>query len=588
MTVSYRVDAGDPAAHRYCVTLTVAHPAAAQMLSLPVWIPGSYLVREFARHVVGLSATQGGQPVDVRPVDKSTWVADCSGARALVVRYEVHAFDTSVRAAFLDAERGFFNGTSLCLRVHGREDEPHTLRIGTLPRGWQVATAMTEGPGRRTWVAADYDELVDHPFELGRFWRTAFRVAGVDFELVVTGAWPTFDGERLAADVRRLCAVQIGFWHGRGQAPFDRYVFLLHAADDGYGGLEHRSSTALLAARRDLPRRGESDRGDGYAALLGLISHEFFHAWNIKRLRPREFMSLDYTRENTTHLLWFFEGVTSYYDDLFVLRAGLIDVPRYLKSLAKAVNALAATPGRHAHSLAQSSFDAWIKYYRADENTPNATVSYYGKGALAALAFDLTLRAAGRGSLDDVMCLLWQRCAGTGVGEADIAQALADVAGRPMDAEMAAWIHGTAELPLQPLLAAAGVDWASEPATGAAALGLRLSEGVVSGVQVRHVLRGSAAEAAGLSPGDELLAVDGWRIRRFDDARQWLVPGRAFEVLLTRDQRVRQLQVQPGVAAAPTVTLALAPGARSGPDVCDAARAGSTAAMALRRDWLGS
>jgi len=573
MTIRYRVDLAEPRAHRLRVTLAIPRPAPLQRLSLPVWIPGSYLVREFARHLSGLQASQAGRPVAVDQLDKTTWAAHCTGPAGLTVTYDVYAFDASVRAAFLDETRGFFNGTSLCLQVAGREAEPHQLRIGRLPRGWQVATAMSPAPGRRAWVAANYDELVDHPFALGHFWRAPFRCGGAEFELVVSGAWPSFDGDRLAADVRRLCATQIAFWHGRGRPPFARYVFLLQALDEGHGGLEHRASTALVTARRDLPRRGDAEASDGYVGLLGLISHELFHAWNVKRLRPREFMPVDYGRENYTCLLWFFEGVTSYYDDLLLLRAGLIDAARYLKLLAKAINGVAATPGRQVQSVAQARHDAWTKYYRADENTPNATVSYYAKGALVALALDLTLRARGRGSLDDVMRLLWQRCAERGLTEDDIAQALHEVAGRGLTAELAAWVHGTGELPLQPLLAAAGVRWRSEPAPLSAALGLRLSEGAVSGVQVRQVLRGSAAQAAGVAPGDELLAVDGWRIRRLDDARQWLAEGRAFELLLARDQRVRRHRVQPAGPAAPAVALSLEPG--------DAARA-------KRDGWLGA
>jgi predicted metalloprotease with PDZ domain len=567
----YRVDVADARAHLFRVTLTLERPAAAQRLSLPVWAPGSYMVRDFARHLSGLEASQRGVPVALEPVDKTTWVAHCAGRATLSLRYLVYAFDPSVRGAFVGAERGFFNGSSLCLRAEGREAEPHHVLIGRLPAGWEVTSAMSPGAGRRSFAAADYDELIDHPFELGSFWRGEFRAGGMQFGLAVTGAWPSFDTERLLADTRRLCAATIALWHGRGKPPFERYLFLLNAADDGHGGLEHRASCALVCARRDLPRKGETERGEGYVALLGLICHELFHAWNVKRLRPREFAAPNYTRENPTRLLWFFEGFTSYYDELLLLRAGLIDAPRYLRLLARTFTALGATPGRHVQSVAKASFDAWTKYYRSDENTPNATVSYYAKGALVALAFDLTLRAGGQGSLDDVMQLLWQRCASRGVTESDIGQALSDVAGRSLEVELRDWVHGTGVLPLQPLLEAAGVAWQVKPATLAHALGLRLSEGPVGGVHVKTVLRGSAAESAGLSAGDELLAADGWRIRRLDDARQWLAPGAAFDLLLAREQRVLTCRVQPAGDAAPTITLALA---------------GS--AGALRTGWLGA
>jgi predicted metalloprotease with PDZ domain len=388
--IRYRIELHDLHAHQFRVTLTVPQPAAEQQLSLPVWIPGSYMVREFGRHLSRIEARQGARAAEVVQLDKTTWQVRCTGSAALTVSYLVYAFDTSVRTAFLSAERGFFNGTSLCLCVQGREQSPHRIGFGALPRGWQVATAMRQEG--RAYVASDYDELVDHPFELGKFWRGEFKAHGVPHSFVVAGAWPTFDGARLLADAKRICETQITFWHGdkKPTPPFTRYVFMLHATDDNYGGLEHRASTALIAARRDLPHLGVAGLTEGYVTLLGLISHEYFHTWNVKRMRPLELAQIDYTRENYTPLLWFFEGFTSYYDDLLLLRAGLIDAPRYLSLVAKTMSGVAATPGRKVQSVAQASFDAWVKYYRQDENTANATVSYYTKGALVALAFDAT------------------------------------------------------------------------------------------------------------------------------------------------------------------------------------------------------
>jgi predicted metalloprotease with PDZ domain len=569
--ISYRIDVADAHAHLFRVTLNVPAPAAEQRLSLPVWIPGSYLVREFARHLSDLKAHQGKTAVVLEQLDKATWLARCRGRGALTVSWLVYAFDTSVRAAFLDANRGFFNGTGTCLRVEGREAEPHRLQVGALPRGWLVATALRgvklDASGRGVYEAADYDELVDHPVELGRFWRGRFEAGGRPHEFVVAGALPDFDGERLLADTRRICEAQIAFWHGpaarkRGASPkppFERYVFLLNTVEDGHGGLEHRASTALIAARRDLPPLGRSETSDGYANLLGLISHEYFHTWNVKQLRPAEFARYDYTRENYTRLLWFFEGFTSYYDDLFLVRTGLIDAARYLRLLAKTVNGVLGTPGRQVQSVAASSFDAWVKYYRSDENTPNATISYYTKGALVALALDLTLRADG-GSLDDVMRLLWARSGGGPVSEDDIAAALATSGGRSYAKELAAWVHGTGELPLPALLREAGVDWQVQAPTLAQRLGLRVSESALTGVKASHVLRGGAAEQAGVAPGDELLAVAGWRLRRLDDALRLLKPGHAAELLVSRDQRLMPLAltVPKGGADAGTVTLVAA------------------------------
>jgi predicted metalloprotease with PDZ domain len=574
----YRVALDDRGAHLFRVSLTLPWPAAQQLLSLPVWLPGSYLLREFARHLQDLQATQGGQPVRLEQRDKTSWVAHCSGSAALELRWRVYALDASVRGAWLDAERGFFNGSSLFLAAEGRTQEPQRLSIGRLPAGWGIATTLPAARGRQVYEAADYAELIDHPVEMGRFWRGECVAGGVPHELVVTGAWPGFDGERLLADTARICQAQIRLWHGRGKPPFTRYLFLLRAADDGYGGLEHRSSTALLANRRDLPRPGTGAQDSGYQRLLGLISHEYFHAWNVKRLVPVELAAPDLGREAYTRLLWWFEGATSYYDDLVLARTGLADVPHYLDGLAGRLNELAAAPGRRLQSVAQASFDAWTRYYRPDENTPNATVSYYAKGALVAACLDLRLRLEGRGSLDGVLRRLW--ALRRPVTEADLAAALAAEAGRSMEEELAAWVHGTAELPLASLLADFGVLVKHDAPTLAATLGLRLNEGPVSGVTVRHVLRGGAAEAAGVLPGDELLAVAGWRLRRFEEARAWLLssgqPGQTIDLLVARDQRLRPLTLTlPAVPAVATVSLR--------PDSQPSAQA-----LARRQAWLGA
>ncbi len=573
--ISYRLEIADAHAHLFRVTLTVPQPAPEQRVSLPAWIPGSYLVREFARHLSGLQAQQGSREVALTQLDKATWVAACQGKGALSLSYLVYAFDNSVRTAFLDAHRAFFNGTSVFLRVHGREAEPQRVELRGLPKGWKIATALPCIKGQ-TFEAADYHELVDHPVELGTFWRGEFKAAGVAHELVVSGALPDFDGERLLADARRICEAEITFWHGKKKTFFKRYVFMLNAVDDAYGGLEHRASTALIAARRDLPQRGKPELSDGYVTLLGLISHEYFHTWNVKRLRPAEFATLDYTQENYTELLWFFEGFTSYYDDLLLLRAGLIDEARYLKLLAKTLTGVLGLPGRKVQSVAQASFDAWVKYYRGDENTPNATISYYTKGSLVALALDLTLRSEGQGTLDDVMRLLWERSEGGPISEADIAGALAQVGGRSYAKELRAWVHGTDDLPWSGLLTKMGVAWSQQPPSVAQRLGLRASESALTGIKVSNVLRGGAAEAAGVSAGDELIAVDGWRLRRLDDLTRLVQAPQPAALLVSRDQRML------------TLALALPPAPDSGAVSLAPALTDKTpqAAFSLRRAWL--
>ena len=551
--IHYHVEPSDLHAHIFRITLTIARPAARQEVSLPVWIPGSYLVREFSKNLQGLEARQGKQTLQLTQCDKHRWQADCDTRKPLVLAYAVCAYDTSVRTAWLDVSRGFFNGTSLCLRVEGQEKRKHTLDIASTPAttDWSVATGLTpvktDKNGFGLYAAANYDELVDCPVEMGSFWTGRFTACGVPHRFVVAGAAPSFDGKRLLEDTRKICEAAIRFWHGDGhKPPFKNYLFMLNAVGDGYGGLEHRNSTALICGRRDLPRSGETRPQEGYTTLLGLISHEYFHTWNVKRLRPSEFTGYDYTRENYTEMLWFFEGFTSYYDDLLLRRAGLIDDAAYLKLITKTVNQVLQTPGRTVQTVAQASFDAWVKYYRQDENTPNATVSYYTKGSLVALCLDLALRREGRTTLDDVMRALWQRSAGGPMSEADLRAVLRELGGRAFDEELDQWVHSTAELPLAQLLAGQGVALKAEKPQLAQRLGLRVAEN--HSVHIKTVLRGSAAERAGMNAGDEWLGVEvkgqSWRITKLDDVAFYAGSHTNLEALVARDGRLLRLPLQ--------------------------------------------
>ncbi|MBC7468882.1 MAG: M61 family metallopeptidase, partial [Ramlibacter sp.] len=279
--------------------------------------------------------------------------------------------------------------------------------------------------------------------------------------------------------------------------------------------------------------------------LLGLVSHEYFHTWNVKRLRPAEFAHYDYSAENYTQLLWFFEGFTSYYDDLLLRRAGLIDDTTYLRLLNKTINQVLQTPGREVQAAAQASFDAWVKYYRQDENTANATVSYYTKGSLVALCFDLMLRAEGDSSLDDVMRALWLRCKAGPMAEADFAAVLRELGGRAYTRELAAWVHSTRELPLEELLGRHGVTVLEEPAQLAQRLGIRVTE--TSGVVIKQVLRGGAAELAGIAANDEWIGVEvagnGWRMTKLDDLTLYVGTHKKVIAVVARDRRILRLEL---------------------------------------------
>jgi predicted metalloprotease with PDZ domain len=559
--IHYTVETADLHAHLFRVTLTIAQPAAQQTVSLPVWIPGSYLVREFAKNLQNLSARQGRRTVTLTQRNKSSWDIVCQPGQPLVLSYEVYAFDASVRTAWLDRQRGFFNGTSLCLRVHGQEDLPHQLQLSAVKTqpDWQAATGLapvkTDKKGFGLYQAANYDELVDCPVELGAFWSGSFVACGIPHRFVVSGALPSFDGERLLADTQKICETEIRFWHGNGKqagtkAPHKNYLFMLNAVHDGYGGLEHRNSTALICNRADLPRVTDPHTNEGYTTLLGLISHEYFHTWNVKQLRPDALARYDYTQENYTPLLWFFEGFTSYYDDLLLRRAGLIDDATYIKLLGKTIAQVQQTPGRHVQTVAQASFDAWVKYYRQDENTPNATVSYYTKGSLVALCLDLSLRQENQ-TLDAVMRGLWKRCKAGPMREQDLLDELHALTGHDWQAHINAWVHSTQELPLRELLTAHGVTIDVETATMPQRLGLRVSEAGGS-VQIKGVLRGSAAEAAGLATGDEWLGLDvgssgqggSWRLNKLDELPALLGKARQLIALVSRDKRLLRLSLK--------------------------------------------
>ena len=316
--IAYQVRFPEPERHVFEVTLRVAHPSATQGLQMASWIPGSYLIREFVKQVHAVSAYQGGRKVAIAMAGKDLWHVQADPHQALEVRYQVMAHDDSVRTAWLDTRRGFFNGTSLFMQVVGQQDQAVSVDIqapATLSH-WQLATALravkVKANGFGTYTASNFDELVDHPVEMGRFWSGKFTLRGVVHRLVVAGASPRLDGQRLLHDTQKACEAVMAFWHGpSGRPPFDRYVFLLNTVPSGYGGLEHRNSTALLAQHSDLPKRGSPNDHEGYLNLLGLISHEYFHTWHVKRLKPQDFAPYNYQQENLTELLWLFEGFTA-------------------------------------------------------------------------------------------------------------------------------------------------------------------------------------------------------------------------------------------------------------------------------------
>jgi len=590
--LGYRIVPIDPHAHLFEVELNIAQPdPAGQQVALPAWIPGSYLVREFARHVVSIAAHSGKRAIRLRKLDKHRWqAARCDGP--LLIVYRVYAFDLSVRAAHLDATHGFFNGTSVFLRVLGQERRSCEVLIEPPPApagaDWRVATTLPEAGARRhgfgRYRAADYDELVDHPVEMGSFTLDAFEAGGARHELAISGRHEADTG-RLTRDLARICTAQIRLFEPRTRrAPMSRYLFQVRAIDEGYGGLEHRASSALICSRNDLPARGQREVPEGYRRFLGLASHEYFHTWNVKRIKPAAFAHYDLQQENYTHLLWIFEGFTSYYDDLMLVRSGVIDREAYFGLLAKAISGVLRGPGRHLQSIAESSFDAWIKYYRQDENTPNAVASYYAKGSLVALALDLTIRArsGGQRSLDDVMRLMWQRYGRDffterqGLEEDAFPRLLTQATGLRLDARIRAWAYGTGELPLAALLASVGVRLVlGRGEQGPTSLGVKLATRE-NRLGIATVYSGGAAERAGLAAGDLPIAADGLRI---DEASLKTMlarrrPGERLHMHAFRRDELMEFELTLDAAPAIEASLKAAP------------RAGARATR-LMKQWLG-
>jgi predicted metalloprotease with PDZ domain len=597
--IRYTILPASPEAHLFGVTCTVDDPdPGGQQFSMPAWIPGSYLLREFARHVVQIRARSRRRDVPIVKLDKNTWIAEpCAGP--LTVEYEVYAFDLSVRGAYLDTVRGFFNGTCVFLRVHGAEHSGHEVEIrsprGTRYRNWRIATAMrrdgAKAYGFGKYVADDYDELIDHPVEMGAFSLTTFRAGGVPHDIVISGQHNA-DMKRLSRDLKKLCETQIAFW---GDAPMDRYVFLVLAVGDGYGGLEHRASTSLITNRNDMPRTGTPATDKNYRTFLGLCSHEYFHTWNVKRIKPESFTPYDLDRENFTKLLWAFEGITSYYDDLMLVRSGLISRDAYLELLGRTITQVQRGSGRHKQSVAESSFDAWTKFYRQDENAPNAIVSYYSKGSLIALCLDLLIRqkTGGRKSLDNVMRILWKRYGRTGKGvpEDGVEQVAEQISGVKLGRFFKNAVHGTGELPLSRLLKEVGVDMklrqpesmadrggtaegkGASKASHGPGLGIR-TRTVGTDLKITHVLDGGSAQRAGLSSGDIVVAIDDLRVsgRNLEKLLSLRRPGEQVHLHVFRRDELMTFEIELS---------------RPARDTCYLEVSSDKAYEKARRAWLG-
>lgn len=558
MSVCYKIKL-DPAQHIYDVTLNFVATSESMHLSLPVWIPGSYMVREFSRNIIQVLAIQDGEIASCTQINKNTWQLDNLRCDSTVsIKYQVYAYEYGIRSAFLDSTRGYFNPTSLCLAVKGFESEVHMIEIAGLPHGWQVTCALVS-KAANLFIAANYDELLDMPFELGTFERYEFSVAGVAHYLILSGTILPFDKKRMISDMTKICQYQVEMFGG--VAPYASYTFILNLSGSVYTGLEHRNSTLLMAPITALPNvHGTND--DDYHKLLGLISHEFFHTWNVKRIKPRAFTPYDTAQENYTQLLWWFEGVTSYYDDLVLYRCGIISQDKYLGLIVDNLNNVYKFAGVTQQSLVNSSLTAWIKYYRQDENSPNTLVSYYVKGALVAMCLDLLIRNQSKHSLDDVMRYLYQQWQLNPIGIAEdeipaliYAATGVDVSGFIQDAT-------TTTLPIlfDEILINYGLRIVKSSAKNHQDNGKYMLDSLIDkqitnfdlgakleqlsvGYVVKNVYNNTAAQEAGLAAQDVLLAINDIKITNLDKQLSFFNEGDVIELSLFRQDHLLSVPI---------------------------------------------
>ncbi|HVZ88570.1 MAG TPA: PDZ domain-containing protein [Polyangia bacterium] len=615
--VVYKVAMPQPASHEYEVDMQVPALAGRTEVEIvfPTWAPGSYMVRDFVRHLIDLAITDGAgralDPARVARLDKQRWRIQ-TGGRPFRVRYRVFAFEATVRTSFLDDSHAYWNGTSLFFFVDGELARPCHVRAALPDRRWRVSTALPPVAGQRlTWAAADFDELADAPFEIGTHALHAFNVGKTRFELALYGR-TNADPARLVDILRRVVSAT-----GRifGGFPFDRYLFIVHALPVGSGGLEHRASVTM-----DITGLSFEDE-NGYVRFADLAAHEFFHAWNVKRIHdaalgtsrrgdpqgvpaaprdglrsaePSSVHALDYTRENYTTLLWLFEGCTDYLAHVIILRAGVTSPAQFFKMIAEDWPKYATRPGRNQSTLEELSFEAWVKQYKPSENFTNRAASYYEKGFWTAMALDLELRLAngGRQGLPEMFHRLWTEFGRDGrpIADADVRAAAASLAGRPLDRFFDRYVRGKEDLHLPAFLARAGVevharaDWdesgrapqerdpvRSRRARAWTGLALQPDRTIV-----RNVIPDSPAWAAGLTFNDEIVAVDGARVsgatfgKRIADHR----PGARIKLAYFRRDELREAWLT--LAESPERRLTVVPNVHAGARV-----------KAIRSGWLG-
>ena len=536
--LTYHLSMPQPNSHYFAVKIDVQeNTAAVQEFKLPVWTPGSYLVREFSKNLNQVRAIDAqGKELTVKKKAKNAWEVQCNGATSYTVFYEVYAFELSVRTPFLDNTHGFVAGAGVFMYTEETRYQNGILHIHPHASFKKISTALViadfkSEPSDQTFLFEDYDQLVDSPIEIGNQQEFSFMAAGVRHRVAMYGE-ANYNIAELQRDMAKVVESATAVF---GSNPNQDYLFIVHNVKDGQGGLEHKNSCVLSVSRWTYT-------GSNYLGFINLVAHEYFHLWNVKRIRPIELGPFNYDQECYTSLLWVMEGITSYYDELLLLRAGFYTKADFLNKLQSQINYVEGSPGSRVQPVAHASFDAWIKAYRPNENSSNTTMTYYSRGAVIGAVLDAYLiqRSKGKQSLDGFMQLLYQKYAldlKRGFSETEFEQELANYCGEDMHAFFTQYVNGTAIIPYQKYFEPMGLK-VTDQTSVLTNFGAALEPGNV--LKVRTVRSGSAAEDAGISVGDEIIGCDGFRIDKagLENKYNNLQPGVSMELLLSRDGKL--------------------------------------------------
>lgn len=543
--IRYQLSMPEPHTHYFHVEMRISDNIKEKVVvKMPVWAPGSYLVREFSRHIPRLRAYAGPRELKIKKLDKNTWEIDTEQHKEFMLKYRVYAYEQTVRTSFLNNSRGYINGTSIFLYIEGRTRESGEVKI--IPfRGWrQVSTGLPKLKGQRfTFSFDNYDVLADSPILIGNHDILIFQVGGIDHEIAIFGEG-NIQKVQLRKDFKKIVETTVKIF---GEIPYEKYVFQILLLDDLGGGLEHLNSTTIQTDRWIF---SDTDR---YFRFLSTVAHEFFHTWNIKRIRPIALGPFDYNQENYTKDLWISEGITSYYDNLILLRSGIFNVEEYFKFLVRDIASVEKAPGRQVQSVMEASFDAWIKYYRQNEESPNVLISYYSKGAIIGLLLDLAINSATKGqkSIDDVFRKLnnsYKEEPNTGFTSKEFREVCELIAGTNLD-QVWRYTNTTDEIDYNFPLLSVGCEfqrkYEKDVDESTAYFGFSIS-GDVNPI-VKNVRAGTPAYIGGLNVNDEIISLNGTRVSRktIEKRLQDIPQGSLTEFLISREGIIQKVNLTP-------------------------------------------